>query len=71
MGEEPYSLAILMDKLLPHCDDWNILILGTDLNSEAIAKARRGVYRSWSFHSPGSGNHLSLTPGRSANTLPP
>ena len=49
MGEEPYSPAILMDELLPHRDDWNILILGSDLNSEAVAKARRGVYRSWSF----------------------
>ena len=41
MGEEPYSVAILMDELLTHP------YLGdTGLNGEAIAKARGGVYRS-------------------------
>jgi chemotaxis protein methyltransferase CheR len=48
-GEEVYSLAMLVDMLLPERDDWDILILGTDINSEAIAKARRGHYGQWSF----------------------
>jgi chemotaxis protein methyltransferase CheR len=48
-GEEVYSLAMLVDMLLPERDDWDILILGTDINSEAIAKARRGRYGQWSF----------------------
>lgn len=48
-GEEPYSLAILIDEILPHWDDWNILILGTDINEESLGKARRGIYTQWSF----------------------
>ncbi len=48
-GEEAYSLAMLVDMLLPERDDWNILILGTDINSAAIAKTRRGRYGQWSF----------------------
>lgn len=48
-GEEAYSLAMLLDLLLPEQNDWNILVLGTDIDSAAIEKARRGCYRAWSF----------------------
>jgi chemotaxis protein methyltransferase CheR len=48
-GEEAYSLAMLVDMLLPEHDDWNMLILGTDIDSKAIAKARHGRYGTWSF----------------------
>ncbi|MCI0407904.1 MAG: chemotaxis protein CheR [Acidobacteria bacterium] len=48
-GEEPYSLAILVDRLLPDCCDWALTILATDINPEALEAARRGCYREWSF----------------------
>ena len=48
-GEEAYSLAMLVDMLLPERSDWNVLILGTDIDSRAIAKARHGRYGQWSF----------------------
>lgn len=48
-GEEAYSLAMLVDLLLPERSDWNILILGTDIDSRALAKARQGRYSQWSF----------------------
>lgn len=48
-GEEPYSLSILLQRLLPDWKDWNIVILGTDVNEEALNKARQGVYSAWSF----------------------
>ena len=48
-GEEPYSLAIVLCRLLPDIDDWRITILGTDLNTRALAKAERGDYGEWSF----------------------
>lgn len=48
-GEEVYSLAMLVDMLLPERGDWDILILGTDIDSAAIDKARRGRYGQWSF----------------------
>jgi len=48
-GEEPYSLSILVDRLLPDCADWAVTILGTDINAEALEAAQRGVYRKWSL----------------------
>jgi len=48
-GEEVYSLAMLVDMLLPKRDGWNILILGTDIDSAALARAQRGRYGQWSF----------------------
>ncbi|HLO50948.1 MAG TPA: CheR family methyltransferase [Kamptonema sp.] len=54
-GEEPYSLAILLQKLIPDWQDWNILILGTDINEEALEKAKHGIYSPWSFRLVNSG----------------
>ncbi len=48
-GEEPYSLAILLDRLLPDRSDWSLTILATDINSKALEKAEQGRYREWSF----------------------
>lgn len=48
-GEEAYSLAILLDELMGDQSQWNIFILGTDINHSAIEKARRGTYTEWSF----------------------
>lgn len=48
-GEEPYSLAILLDRLIPGFRDWNIAILATDINPEFLRKAADGVYGEWSF----------------------
>ncbi len=48
-GEEPYSLAILLWELLPDIGDWDIHLLGTDLNEDALSAAREGIYRTWSF----------------------
>ena len=48
-GEEPYSLAILVDRLLPDRAHWSVTILGTDVDPVALATAERGLYREWSF----------------------
>jgi chemotaxis protein methyltransferase CheR len=48
-GEEPYSIAILLRELLPDVDEWAITILGTDLNTEALARARKATYGNWAF----------------------
>ena len=50
-GEEPYSIAILLDRLLPKQQDWKVEILATDLNVIALTKARVGIYTEWSFRS--------------------
>jgi chemotaxis protein methyltransferase CheR len=48
-GEEAYSIAILLDRLLPHQENWDIRIVGTDINSDFLQKARQAVYGEWSF----------------------
>lgn len=48
-GEEPYTVAMLLTQLIPDIHQWDILVLGTDLNPESIQKAKRGVYGQWSF----------------------
>lgn len=42
-GEEPYSLAMVMRECLPK-SGWDARILATDLDSDVVAKAQRGVY---------------------------
>lgn len=48
-GEEPYSMAILLTRLIPDLADWNLSLLGTDINPHFLAAAAHGVYRDWSF----------------------
>lgn len=48
-GEEPYSIAILLDKLIFDSDKWNITILAADINPHSIGKMKNGIYGSWSF----------------------
>lgn len=45
-GEEAYSIALTLEDMgLYHtCPDWTIEIVGTDLNTKALEKARCGVY---------------------------
>jgi len=48
-GEEAYSLAILLQRLLPDRKDWNVTILATDINERFLQKAAAGTYGEWSF----------------------
>ena len=45
-GEEAYSIAITLDDmgLFRAYPDWTFEIIGTDLNTTALERARRGVY---------------------------
>ncbi len=48
-GEEPYSLAILLHRLIPDIKDWNIHIFASDINPSFLFKAQKGEYSKWSF----------------------
>jgi chemotaxis protein methyltransferase CheR len=48
-GEEAYSVAIMLSDLIPDWSKWHIRIVGTDINDNAILKAREAGYREWSF----------------------
>lgn len=44
-GQEPYSVAILLKEYFPWLlNQWSITILGTDINSEVLEKAKLGIY---------------------------
>jgi len=43
-GEEPYSIAILLDETIQDFALWDISLLATDLSSRMIAYARKGIY---------------------------
>jgi chemotaxis protein methyltransferase CheR len=48
-GEEPYTLAMLLHRLLHDLADWAVTILATDVDPDALETARRGLYRAWSL----------------------
>jgi chemotaxis protein methyltransferase CheR len=48
-GEEPYTIAIILKEQFKEIEDWNISILATDINPQALKKATEGKYSRWSF----------------------
>lgn len=64
-GEEPYSIAMLLHRLLPDLSEWKINIVATDISSRFLRKAEEGVYGQWSFRgiSPAvQAQHFRKTP---------
>lgn len=43
-GQEPYSIAMVLDEEAPRLAGWHVEILATDLSRSVIASAREGVY---------------------------
>ena len=43
-GQELYSLLIILSELLPDINDWKLTLLGTDINTTALAQAMEGFY---------------------------
>ena len=43
-GQEPYSLAMVLDGLSERMDGWAVHILATDIDSDVIAHAKAGLY---------------------------
>jgi len=54
-GEEAYTLAILLHRLIPDLEQWHITLLATDINPHFLATARSGNYREWSFRNAPAG----------------
>lgn len=48
-GEEPYTLSMMASRALSGTAGREVSILGTDVNRGFLERARRGVYREWSF----------------------
>jgi len=43
-GQEPYSLAICLKEMAAKIAGWRIEIIGTDLSTEVLEKAKAGIY---------------------------
>jgi chemotaxis protein methyltransferase CheR len=43
-GEEPYTLAMILLETIPNIHRWKISLVGTDINTQVIEKARQGIY---------------------------
>ncbi len=48
-GEEPYSLAMLVQSVIPQHETWQVSILATDINTAFLNRAREALYSNWSF----------------------
>ena len=48
-GEEPYSLAIMLREALPDLNDWDVKIVGIDINPTILLKAAQARYSEWSL----------------------
>ncbi len=43
-GEEPYSVAMLLERHLPAQEGWDVRLLATDISNRILERARKGVY---------------------------
>lgn len=43
-GEEPYTLGMVMDRYFSEKRGWSMKILASDINTEALDKAQKGIY---------------------------
>ena len=48
-GDEPYSLAIMVREALPDLDDWDVKIIGIDINPAILVKATQARYTEWAL----------------------
>jgi chemotaxis protein methyltransferase CheR len=72
-GEEAYSLAILLDMLIPDRASWTIRILATDINPSFLRRAADGIYGEWSFRGVPDDikkNYFIPTPGGAYKIVP-
>jgi chemotaxis protein methyltransferase CheR len=44
-GEEPYSIAMSLGKLVDTHPNWDTRILATDIDTDVIDRAKKGIYR--------------------------
>jgi chemotaxis protein methyltransferase CheR len=48
-GEEAYTIAMLLSQAIADLKSWQIHLLATDINPQALKKGARGIYNQWSF----------------------
>ena len=57
-GQEPYSLAIILDEMKEKLTGWTVEILATDISEEMVERAKAGVYTQFEVQRGLSVQHL-------------
>lgn len=61
MGAEAYSVAAVVRELLGHrLADWQVTIIGTDINQAFLAHARRGLFNDWALRDVSAADRAGL-----------
>jgi len=50
-GQEIYTIAILLNEIIHNINEWEIFLLGTDINTNVLSNAGFGRYLEWSLRS--------------------
>ena len=72
-GEEPYTIAVILKRMIADIKDWGITILATDINPHSHEKAEKGVYTKWSFRDVPEwvmGRYFTIKNGKDMEILP-
>lgn len=70
-GEEAYTLAILLAETIGDLARWDIRVVGTDLNHDAIVRARRAAYGRWSMRGSWADHTRWLKPAGEGVSIAP
>jgi chemotaxis protein methyltransferase CheR len=71
-GEEPYTLAIMLSRVIPDLANWNISLVATDINPQALERGRQGIFSKWSFRNapPWLMDYFTKTPDGRFQIIP-
>ena len=72
-GQELYSIAMLLVELLPDIGQWQLHLIGTDLNARSLQSAVEGHYQEWSMRAVDRltrDRHFEEVPGGGARVKP-
>ena len=51
-GQEPYSLVMMLVETWPEIRDWDVRVLASDVSTEALERARTGLYSEFEVACP-------------------
>ena len=60
-GQEPYSLAMVIDDMTRQLSGWQVEILATDLSRPVLDFARAGIYSQFEVQARTAGDHVAPT----------
>lgn len=68
-GEEPYTIAVVLQKEIPDIEQYDVKMLATDIDTDIIAKAARGEYPATALQEIPQEYHKYFEQGASKSTV--